>query len=102
MPKYFQSFLLPSSPEQAMLQCRQALGEVGWTIKAVQPDCIVASEGRIRLTSVTWPAKVILRVAGGQRGTEISLDGSVGGWGPIQSNHLKGQLPRLAEMIQTA
>ena len=86
--------------DAASLACRSAIATVGWNIKSVRPHRIVPKIG-VGLTR--WPSKIeVLLAQADESRTTVTLNGSIGGYGPIQKNHLKGEMNRLRNAIEVA
>jgi hypothetical protein len=102
MPKHREEFALPLPLPDALAACRAALAGPGWTVAAQGADRLTCRE---IAQMVSWgnPATVEVALAAtANGGTRVALAGSNGGFGPIQSNHLKGRLAALREAIEQA
>jgi hypothetical protein len=100
--KHNDSFELPASAAELETACREAVAEIGWRI-------LDQGQGRIRCKEVassgmsfTWPAEVEIVISGGPSSTRVDLNGTVFGLGPIQGNHLRGQMGNLRNRIELA
>ena len=50
-----------------------------------------------------WPSNIeVLLAQADESRTTVTLNGSIGGYGPIQKNHLKGEMNRLRNAIEVA
>jgi hypothetical protein len=50
-----------------------------------------------------WPSKIeVLLTSAGEAETTITLNGSIGGVGPLQKRHLTGELNKLRNAIEVA
>ena len=54
------------------------------------------------MTSFTWAAKVEVMIEEDGDGSEVLLNGSITGMGPVQKGHLRGQLGALRNKIDLA
>jgi len=84
--------------------CQEAVASLGWAVMHQDDRGLDVKEGMPQVTSFTWPAKVeiILRNEKSPEKTKIILNGSIFGFGPIQSGHLKGQIGNLRNRIEIA
>lgn len=90
-------------PADAVEQvCRRAISELGWRILEDEGTRLVVKEVSPQSTSFTWSAKIDVVVEEIEGGSEISLNGSITGMGPIQKGHLRGQLGALRNKITLA
>lgn len=100
MSKLGDDFVLDASSDEASRICRSAVATVGWNIKSIEPRRIVPKVG-VGLTR--WPSKIeILLSEAGDSHTTVTLHGSIGGVGPLQKSHLRGQMNRLRNAIEVA
>ena len=101
MPRHSEQFVLSSTPGAAMAQCRLVIGQIGWEVRSTSADSIKFKE-RGAATSFTWAAEITLTVRADESGSsQITMDGSIAGFGPIQSNHLKGEMGRVRNLVET-
>jgi hypothetical protein len=82
--------------------CRRAISELGWRLLEDDGRRLVVKEVSPKATSFTWAAKVEIVVEEGGAGSEILLNGSITGMGPVQKGHLRGQLGALRNKIDLA
>ena len=61
-------------------------------------DLIVCKE--VAVVGVTWPAEVAVSWFNLRGRTGVRLRGSIWGFGPVQSGHLKGQMGNLLSRIE--
>ena len=103
MSKYQQSFILNLPLSRASEVCREVAAQLGWRVLEQTTYRIVCKENAPQVTSFTWSAKVEIELEAESQGwTRITLDGSIFGYGPIQSGHLKGQIGRIRNEIELA
>jgi hypothetical protein len=100
MSKALDEFYIPLLIDEARLACKNATAQLGWRIMGDNTDSIVCKEIASQVTSFTWPAEVTINIHGNNEKTKIVLNGSIMGFGPIQSNHLKGQMGRIRNLIE--
>jgi hypothetical protein len=82
--------------------CREAVAGIGWNVLENNEVRLICSE-RANLTSFTGQAKVeIDLIPQTEDMTRIILIGSMFGFGPIVSGHLKGQVGDFRNRIQLA
>lgn len=96
--KHRQSLHLDLEPSKAMTACRRAVSEMGWRVLEESEAGLVAKEEATTAIKFTWPAKIEVVLSPEEPGTSIELR-AVGGMGPIQAGHLKGQMGALQNKI---
>ena len=100
MSKHEQTFQLPVAPETALLYCQEVSNEMGWRVLEVSRQGISIKEVSPQVTSFTWPARIDVKIQNSNAGNcVIQLFGSVTGMGPIQRNHLQGQMGRFLNAL---
>lgn len=100
MSKISDQFSVPLPLEDASSACHTAIDDIGWKVKVSEPTRIVPTIG-FGLTRN--PSKIeVLLAADGPVSSQITLDGSIWGVGPIQKRHLQGEMTKLREAIETA
>ena len=82
--------------------CRRAISELGWRLLEDEGRRLVVKEVSPKVTSFTWAAKVEVVIKENSAGSEILLNGSITGMGPVQNGHLRGQLGALRNRIGLA
>ena len=82
--------------------CRRAISDLGWRLLEDDGGRLVVKEVSPKATSFTWAAKVEVVVEDAGAGSEILLNGSITGMGPVQKGHLRGQLGALRNKIDLA
>jgi hypothetical protein len=82
--------------------CRRAISDLGWRLLEDDGRRLVVKEVSPKATSFTWAAKVEVVVEAAGVGSEILLNGSITGMGPVQKGHLRGQLGALRNKIDLA
>jgi hypothetical protein len=100
MSKASDEFFVNITKGEAELVCKNATTQLGWRIMENNTDSIVCKEIASQATSFTWPAEVTVNIFGDGQKTKVVLNGSIMGFGPIQSNHLKGQMGRIRNLIE--
>ena len=101
MSKASEEFYLEVSIDIVQVACKNSIAQLGWRIMEEHSNKIVCKEIAVQITSFTWPAEVAINIFDNNGKTKILLDGSIFGFGPIQSNHLKGQMGRIRNLIET-
>lgn len=87
--------------EQVGLICRKAIAEMKWRMMEQGNERFVCKEVSPGITSFTNAAQVeIVLTPKSPNATGITFKGSISGFGPIQSGHLKGQMGNLKNQIQ--
>jgi hypothetical protein len=100
MSKISDQFSVPLPLEDASSACHAAIDDIGWKVKVSEPTRIVPTIG-FGLTRN--PSKIeVLLAEDGPMSSQITLDGSIWGVGPIQKRHLQGEMTKLREAIETA
>lgn len=101
--KYRSELDLHTAVGDAMIACREAVRDLGWRILEQSETCLVCKEVTPCVTSLTWAAQVEIILTGGSADiTKVTLNGSIFGFGPIQSGHLRGQVGSLRNRIELA
>jgi hypothetical protein len=67
-----------------------------------EPFQITIKEDFVNLSKGTWAAELAISVDADAGGSEMTVNGSIAGMGPIQKNHLKGQMGRFLNALATA
>jgi hypothetical protein len=99
MPKQQLSVNLDLSPSRILQEFQRAAVQTGWQILSSSHSELVCQEV-VNMPATHWPAKVMIRaVTSGGSGSQVTLDGTIAGFGPIQSNHLKQSLENLVEAV---
>lgn len=99
MPKQQLSVNLNLTPSRSLQAFQRAAAQIGWQILSSSHSELLCQEV-VNMPATHWPAKVTIRaVASGDSGSQVSLDGTIAGYGPIQSNHLKQSLENLVEAV---
>jgi hypothetical protein len=95
MSKHQQKFHLEIPTGIALQYCQEVARSLGWRVFEVKSDGLSIKEATPQATSFTWAARIdiILKTMENDQ-CEIQLYGSIMGYGPIQSNHLQGQMGR--------
>ncbi len=95
MSKHSQSFQLPVSGATTLKLCQEVAIQLGWRVLEVSSARISVKEVSPQVTSFTWPARIDIEIkSNGQEKSHLQLYGSIAGAGPIQRNHLQGQMGR--------
>lgn len=96
MSRLTEEFSMDMSLENATRACQSAIAARGLS-GAPRPDGI---EVAIPGGATSWPSKITIRLAPtSSEQTAVTLDGKIGGYGPVQKRHLRGQLDRLRTAI---
>lgn len=102
MSKYRDSLSLDVSYPEAEQACRRAISQLGWRVLDDEGDRLVVKEVTPHVAKMTWAAKVELLIEHSDLRTVVQLNGSITGMGPVQKNHLKGQVGALKNNIGLA
>lgn len=95
MSKHRQEFRLNVSSAVALELCQEVAVRLGWRVLSLSGSTITVKEVSPQITGFTWPARIDVSIAAtSDSACEITLDGSISGIGPIQRNHLQGQMGR--------
>ena len=101
MPSRGVTIRLPVEPSSALGACHAALSPQVWDCEDHGADGLVADEWPWRLNCQSRPARIEIRIeSAAQRHTDLRLDGSVPGLGPIPSMHLARHLEGLEARIR--
>lgn len=101
MSKHQVEAVIPNPIEDVVGACQEAVAQLGWRILEQDDSHIVCKEElHFKITVMTWPAQIELRWRRDGVNTQLTLNGSIAGFGPIQSGHLKGQVGNLQNRIQ--
>jgi hypothetical protein len=85
----------------ALEACRRALSREVWELEESGPDRVVASEWPWRINCRVRPARVEVRIESSIDGrTELRLEASAPGFGPIAGKHLADHLEGLEQRIR--
>ncbi|MDP3114514.1 MAG: SHOCT domain-containing protein [Candidatus Cloacimonadaceae bacterium] len=101
MSKHQVEFVIPLSLEDSSAACREAIAATGWRVMEQTETRFVCKEISPQSTSLTNPSKVeILLMRKSSNETNVVLNGSILGFGPFQSGHLKGQVGNIQNKIE--
>lgn len=90
-------------PADAVEQaCRSAISDIGWRLLEDDGRRFVVKEVSSKSTSFTWAAKVEVVIEEDGDGSQVLLNGSITGMGPVQKGHLRGQLGALRNKVDLA
>ena len=101
MSKVTEEFFIQLTVDETKIACKNAIAQLGWRIMEEDENKIVCKEVSVQATSFNWPAEVAISLFEDNDKTKIILNGSIMGFGPIQGNHLKGQVGRIRNLIET-
>lgn len=100
MSKYNQTVRLEVPADELLVLCQKVFQEFGWRVQEVRRSGITAKEVVGQVTGFTFPARIDLQIKTRADGSsELQISGSISGLGPIQSNHLKGQVGRFLNSL---
>jgi hypothetical protein len=103
MSKLRDEFVLDLSLEDASQRCRSAIARIGWNIKIMEPHRIVPKVEMVGVGLTRWPSKIeVLLNEADAAHTTVTLNGSIGVYGPAQKGHLRGQMNRLRNAMEVA
>jgi len=75
--------------------CQEVAAQLGWRVLEVSAKSISIKEIAPQFTGFTWPARIDVQIVEiSDASCDLRLDGSIAGMGPIQRNHLQGQMGR--------
>ncbi len=98
MPQLIDEFSTDLTPAEASDACRRACARLGWRIASDRPSEIVIS---VAMLSTSWPSKIRVRLVPADGGhARVTVDGRIGGDGPVQVQHLTGHVNRIRAAIQ--
>ena len=100
MSKHQVEAVLPHSVDDVAMACQEAVAQLGWRILDQSDSGLTCKEVLPQITSMTWPAKIEVEWRQEGSKTRLTLNGSVMGFGPLQSGHLKGEMGNLQNRIQ--
>jgi hypothetical protein len=92
MPKHSMTFEVPATPSEALLMARRLVAERGWSVESLTDGRLVT---RRAMRASSWPITIELSVADTGAGAQVTADGKIGGWGPIQRKQLVGAMAEL-------
>jgi hypothetical protein len=96
LPKLASDFSLDVSSEDAMRAGEKAVGSLGWKIASAD---LRRLEIAIPGGASSWASRISIAIAPADGRTMVTLDGKIGGVGPVQKGHLQRQMQRLQEAI---
>jgi len=103
MSKHQSEFRMNLPLAASLAACRTAVAMLGWRLTRQYETGLTCVEVPQTVLSFTNPVQVEIRVVrGGTNLTRIVLNGSIFGFGPFQSNHVRKQIERLTEEIEKA
>jgi hypothetical protein len=85
-----------------MKAIRLVASSFGWRVMLDELSRITIKEDLVNLTKGTWAAELAISVTPDGDGAQMVVNGSIFGYGPIQKNHLKGQMGRFLNEITTS
>lgn len=95
MSKHVQEFDLKASGAQVLEMCQEVAVRMGWRVLAISSSTMTLKEVSSQVTSFTLPARIDVSISTtADDSCHITLNGSISGIGPIQRNHLQGQMGR--------
>ena len=101
LPNYREEFVLGMPLEESFRACQQAAVALSWRVTERSE-----AEGRLvcdQATSWTQPGRVEIRLYAGPPGppsTEVFMDGSMNGFGPLVSHLLKVEVGKLRSRLE--
>lgn len=100
MSKLSGTFTIPQKQEDALWTCKEAIGQIGWSVAAMEAGRIVPKVGAGLTRN---PAKLeVLVEPDGPDYSQVTINGSIMGFGPFQKRHLTGQMNQLRNAIEVA
>jgi hypothetical protein len=101
MPKVDEVREFAATPSVLMPSIRKVASSLGWRVMLDEPTNITIKENAVNLVSGTWPAELAISVKKHGTGSRVTINGAIFGYGPIQKNHLKGQIGRFLNSLTT-
>ena len=99
VPKCMIEFMVNYPVEIVCVSCKEAIAQLGWKIIKQSSSFIKCIEP-ISGVSFNWATRIEVSWQENGSSLKIRLNGSIAGFGPIQSNHLKGQIGNLHNRIE--
>jgi hypothetical protein len=101
MARRSRTFELESPAGQSAAGCRRALRHLGWEVTVATDGRLLGYEDPTRLRCIEGPIRLEVQVlAREDDGTEVVLEASMAGRGPIQSKRLREKIPALEREIR--
>ena len=101
MPRHEMKVPLAIDAEAARQACGRVIAELGWSLLEDAPGTVSAKEGW-KATGTTWPVTIEASITADGQGSVAALRGKVGGFGPVQSRHVRKQVTRFSELLVEA
>lgn len=101
MARRSRTFELEAPAGQSVAGCRKALRDLGWEVSVASDGSLLGDEDQTRLRCTEGPIRVEVQVLAREHdGTEVVLEASMVGRGPIQSKRLREKIPALERAIR--
>jgi hypothetical protein len=100
MSNHQERFVVPLGIAEVMMVCREAVASTNWRVTEAGKTRLSCKEVSAQSTSFTWPAEVTIELTSNEKGTIVTMNGSIFGFGPIQSGHLQGQVGNLRNRVE--
>lgn len=102
MPQHSERLILEASLEDVYAASQRAVADMGWRVFKQDGKGLVFKEVSPKHTSSTWPVEIQVRLASIAQGTGVEIFGSNFGFGPIQGNHVRGQVGSFINRLQVS
>lgn len=102
MSKHLEDLVINVRKDKAYSFIREAITKIGYRIMSESENFISIKEAAsFNMMKVTWSAQIDIYIQEDGETTNITLDGSIFGFGPIQHGHIKGEVGRFANIIHS-
>lgn len=99
MSKHKTQVIVPYPVDVVAIACQEAVAQLGWRILKQTASSITCKEVSPNAISFTWAAEIEVSWLDQDSNTQLSFNGSIAGWGGVQSGHLKGQMGNLQNRV---
>jgi hypothetical protein len=101
LSKHIDSFILDLPIKQGKYVLKKVIVDLNWRVLEQTNTYYKIKEVSSKVTSFTFPAQIEIEIKETYgKLTEVTLYGSIMGLGPIQSNHLKGQMGNFRNRLE--
>ena len=100
MSKVSDEFQLQTTVDAASEAVQRAVTKLDWKVKESTPPARTVVG--IKMSAFSWPGKVEVLLSEAGEGTNVTMNGSIGGVGPVQKKHLTKQMEELRGAIQSS
>jgi hypothetical protein len=100
MSKLSEDFQLQGSVDSSSQAVERGISQLGWSVKESEPPKRFVAG--IKMTAFSWPGKVELLLDESAGATNVKMNGSIMGFGPVQKRHLRKSMDELRDAIQSS